>query len=95
MKVFARLFQKAAGYGAEPHNTPFFWFFFCGYLLKKRTKTVSSHNIPHINHGLIDKIPHGCYNHIITRKCEIHAVGNRGEKERRRSYDKLDQNRML
>ena len=52
MKVFARLFPKAAQVeGAQPSSpsaegeilkTPFFWFFFCGYLLKKRTETVFS-----------------------------------------------------
>ena len=74
-----------------------FWFFLRQFCQKERREFshITSQPIPHINHGLIDKIPHGCYNHIITRKCEIHAVGNRGEKERRRSYDKLDQNRML
>jgi hypothetical protein len=48
-KVLIKLFQKFAQVeGAKPSSrpqarkltTPFFWFFFCGYLLKKRTKTV-------------------------------------------------------
>jgi len=84
--------------GQSPIKTAFLWFFLWPISPKKERKRsphITSQPIPHINHGLIDKIPHGCYNHIITRKCEIHAVGNRGEKERRRSYDKLDQNRML
>ena len=39
MKVFASLFSKSDwGLGQRPIITPFFWFFFCGYLLKKRTE---------------------------------------------------------
>ena len=50
-------------------------------ILGKRSSHITSKPIPHINHGLIDKIPHRCYNHIITRKREIHASGNRGKKK--------------
>ena len=42
MKVFARLFQKAAGFGAEPRDTAFLWFFLCAYLLKERTEKIFS-----------------------------------------------------
>ena len=55
MKSLGQAFSKACRVlGQRPKSrpqarnsfSPFFWFFFCGYLLKKRTETISSHNIP-------------------------------------------------
>ena len=51
-KVFDRpFFKKVAGFGAAPRNTPFFWFFFCGYLLKKRTEEIILSVIPRVRRG--------------------------------------------
>jgi hypothetical protein len=33
---------KSPSAEGEILNTPFFWFFFCGYLLKKRTEKIIS-----------------------------------------------------
>ncbi len=43
----------------ETPQSPFFWFFFCGYLLKKRTKSVFSHKISTVVAGGYGIRPYG------------------------------------
>ncbi|MBQ2806599.1 MAG: hypothetical protein IJF08_06065, partial [Clostridia bacterium] len=41
----------------ETNPTPFFWFFFCGYLLKKRTERIFSMSRNLIRHPLFSLTP--------------------------------------